>query len=216
MLNYLTKYGGDGATPDSAVGLRASAILKEKITETRQFLRTAGHSDVPVGSADAVSYCTCRDKDAKTSQGAYFNTDLLKAIDYGLSNVHAWFAPTTAAGAAAWTNDFFQENNVTPAAAVSNKPKMVIAETGWPTHSSDAQHQNSGAGTGGEASVANLQTFLDTFVCAANTAGTPYYMFEYSDVGWKDRIYGGVEGYWGMFDKNRKLKDIKIPDCAHQ
>jgi glucan 1,3-beta-glucosidase len=35
---------------------------------------------------------------------------------------------------------------------------------------------NNGAGSpAGDASVANLQTFLDTFVCEANTNGTKYF-----------------------------------------
>jgi hypothetical protein len=70
---------------------------------------------------------------------------------------------------------------------------MYIAETGWPTvewslqriyvlflmivpqKSSDAGNANNGAS---DASVAGLQTFMDTFVCQANTAGIPYFFFE--------------------------------------
>ncbi|KAG8817452.1 hypothetical protein FRC17_011222 [Serendipita sp. 399] len=201
MLNYVNKYGGEGSGVTGAVGTRASTLLREKITDTRQMLRQMGHPNVPVGSADA---------------GSYFNTDLMRAIDFGLSNIHAWFAPTTAAGATQWTNDFFRDNNLAAAEALSPSPRMIIAETGWPTHSSDTQHQNSGAGRGGEASVANLQTFLNDFVCTANEAGTPYFMFEYTDVPWKDTNFGGVEGFWGMFDKDKKLKDLTLPDCQHQ
>ncbi|KAG8800996.1 hypothetical protein FRC18_007905, partial [Serendipita sp. 400] len=166
MLNYITKYGGEGATATSTVGTQASTLLRAKITDTRDMLKELGHPNLPVGSADA---------------GSYFNTALMRSIDFGLSNIHAWFAPTTAAGAAQWTNDFFQENNIQPAELLSPSPKMIIAETGWPTHSSDTEHQNSGAGRGGEASVANLQVFLDDFVCKANEAKTPYFMFEYTD-----------------------------------
>jgi exo-beta-1,3-glucanase (GH17 family) len=200
MLNYVTEYGGGDSSVDGTVGLRASALLKEKIADTRQMMSDLGHSNVPVGSADA---------------GSYFNTDLLSDIQFGLSNIHAWFAPTTAAQAANWTNTFFQENNVAPAALLPNSPKMVIAETGWPTKSNGTADSNSGAGPGGDASVANLQTFLDTFICQANTAGTPYFMFEYTDVPWKDMRYGGVEGFWGMFNSTKRLKDLTLPDCAH-
>jgi exo-beta-1,3-glucanase (GH17 family) len=200
MLNYVTLNGGEGSGVDGAVGLAASRNLKTHITETRQMMSDLGFGNVPIGTADA---------------GAYFNTDLLGAIDFGLSNIHAWFAPTTAAGATEWTNTFFEDQNVTPARAVSNHPTMVIAETGWPTHSNGTATENSGAGPGGEASVANLQTFLDDFICAANRASTPYFMFEYSDVPWKDIRFGGVEGYWGMFDKNKRLKDLTLPDCSH-
>ena len=45
--------------------------------------------------------------------------------------------------------------------------------------SDDAQHMSSGApGPGGLANEANLQVFLDTFVCQANTNGTRYFYFE--------------------------------------
>jgi len=57
-----------------------------------------------------------------------------------------------------------------------------------------------------------LQKFLDTFVCQANTNQTNYFYFEYKDEPWK-KIYGGVEPYWGLFDSNANLKDIKLPNC---
>lgn len=43
--------------------------------------------------------------------------------------------------------------------------------------SKDAASAHNGAA---DASVANLQIFLDTFVCQANTAGIPYFFFEVS------------------------------------
>ena len=55
-----------------------------------------------------------------------------------MSNVHAWFANTTADDAASWVFSFFEETNVEPASQLSNKPQMYIAETGWPTVSSYA------------------------------------------------------------------------------
>lgn len=56
-------------------------------------------------------------------------------------------------------------------------------------------------GGGAEANVANLQTFMDDFVCAANTNNTGYFFFEFMDEPWKTVQYGGVEGYWGVFDQ---------------
>jgi len=87
---------------------------------------------------------------------------------------------------------------------------MYIAETGWPTKSSDAGNANNGPST---ASEANLQIFLDTFVCQANANGTGYFFFDFFDEPWKDIQFGGVEGWWGLFTSNRTLKNIKIPDC---
>ena len=130
-----------------------------------------------------------------------------------MSNVHPWFANVSVEEAAGWTNTFFQEQNVAVANTLSNKPQMFIAETGWPTKSSDAGNESNGPST---ASVSGLQTFLDTFVCQANQNGTGYFYFEvrisvvrcsrgadpvvqFFDETWKDQEFGGVEGHWGLF-----------------
>ena len=132
-----------------------------------------------------------------------------------MSNVHPWFANVSVEEAAGWTNTFFQEQNVAVANTLSNKPQMFIAETGWPTKSSDAGNESNGPST---ASVSGLQTFLDTFVCQANQNGTGYFYFEvcqnnrknvhftndfvqYFDEEWKDKQFGGVEGWWGLFNR---------------
>jgi len=201
MLNYVTDKGT--LDPNDAIGKEGSAILVADILETRTMLEELGMTgQVEVGNSDA---------------GSYFSTDVLSVVDYGLSNVHAWFAGPTAEDAAAWVFDFFEEQNVIPAAALPNQPRMYIAETGWPTGSKDALHlknglQGEGAGT---AELAGLQTFLDTFVCEANRRGIPYFYFEMFDEEWKDELYGGVEGYWGLFNKDRTtMKDVTMPVCT--
>ncbi|TFK33229.1 glycoside hydrolase superfamily [Crucibulum laeve] len=197
MLNYLTDNGGASTPPDSSVGNTGAQLLISDIKDTRDMLAGMSLSKtLPVGTADA---------------GSYFNTQVLEAVDYGMANVHPWFANVSASDAAGWTANFFSETNVAPAKALSNNPQMYIAETGWPTKSSDAGNANNGAST---ASEANLQTFIDTFVCQANTNGTGYFFFEFFDEEWKDKQFGGVEGWWGLFNADRSLKNIKIPDCA--
>ena len=94
-----------------------------------------------------------------------------------MSNVHPWFANVSIDQAAGWTYDFFQEQNVQVAQSLPNKPTMYIAETGWPSKSSDAGNASNGPSL---ASVDNLQKFLDTFVCQSNTNGTGYFYFEVS------------------------------------
>ncbi|KZT19017.1 glycoside hydrolase family 17 protein [Neolentinus lepideus HHB14362 ss-1] len=194
MLNYLN---ANGATdPNSAVGNQGAALLINDINDTRYMLGNMSLSKTPpVGTAEA---------------GSYFNTLVLQDVDYGMSNVHPWFANVSIDQSAAWTWEFFEEQNVQPAAALSNTPQMYIAETGWPSNSSDAGNESNGPST---ASTANLQTFIDTFVCQANANGTEYFYFEYFDEIWKDIQFGGVEGWWGLFYSNRTLKPITIPDC---
>ncbi|GAW00177.1 glycoside hydrolase family 17 protein [Lentinula edodes] len=193
ILDYLDD---NGATdPNSDTGNTGAEILLGFINDTKTMLSNMSIS-LPVGNADA---------------GSYFNDLVLEDVDYGMANVHPWFANVSVDDAAGWTWLFFQDNDVELAESLSNNPSMSIAETGWPTNSTDAGNESNGPST---ATEANLQTFLDTFVCQANTNGTEYYFFEAFDEVWKLEEFGGVEGYWGLFYSNKTLKDITIPDCS--
>ncbi|KAI0696290.1 glycoside hydrolase [Cerioporus squamosus] len=194
ILNWLNANGADD--PNSAIGNTGAQMLLANVTDTRNALAALNlDKTIPVGTADA---------------GSFFNTELLQNVDFGMSNIHAWFANVSIDQSAGWVNDFFQENNVALANSLSNQPKMYIAETGWPTASKDVGNESNGPST---ASEPNLQIFLDTFVCQANKNGTGYFFFEYFDETWKDAQFGGVEGHWGLFYSNRTLKDITIPTC---
>jgi len=193
MLNYLNE---NGATdPNSAVGNTGAALLISNITDTRNVLSSNGFGSVPVGTSDA---------------GAYFNTEVMNAIDYGMANVHPWFANVSITEAAGWTWEFFTETNIAQSKATTKQPVMSIAETGWPTASDDAGNANNGVSP---ASVPDLQTFMDTFVCQANTNQTQYFYFEYFDETWKAAQFGGVEAHWGLFNADRTLKNVTIPNC---
>ena len=117
LRSYLN---ANGATdPNSAVGNAGAQLLISNITDTRSAIQALGLSKtLPIGTADA---------------GAYFNNEVLAAVDYGMSNIHAWFANVSIDQSAGWVNEFFQENNVAVAQSLTNQPKMFIAETGWPT-----------------------------------------------------------------------------------
>nr|GAT48749.1 glycoside hydrolase family 17 protein [Mycena chlorophos] len=193
ILDYLTD--NSATDPNGAVGNAGAQILIGDITSAKSTMSGLGLSNITIGTADA---------------GAYFNNEVLEAVDYGMANVHPWFAGTTIEDAASWTFEFFVDTNIAQANNVSNKPDMSIAETGWPTNSTGASTETNGASA---ASVANLQTFLDNFVCQANANNTQYFFFEYFDETWKDIQFGGVEGWWGLFHANRTLKDITIPKC---
>ncbi|KAJ6538531.1 glycoside hydrolase [Mycena vulgaris] len=195
ILNYLTDNGGSQQDPNGDVGNAGAALLLPNITDTISMISGMGLS-IPVGNADA---------------GSYFNNELLSAVSYGMSNVHPYFADQAIEDAAGWTADFFATTNVAVANGLSNKPTMMIAETGWPTKSSSVAAQSNGRSL---ASVENLQVFIDTFVCQANQNGTGYFFFEYFDEQWKDAQFGGVEGWWGLFNADRTLKNVTIPDCA--
>jgi len=195
MLDYLND--NSATDPNSAVGNTGAAILIADIQDMNNTLNAMNlPKHLPVGTSDA---------------GAYFNTKVLSAIEYGMANVHPWFANVSVDVGADWTYEFFEQTDVAPTTSLSNHPTMYIAETGWPSNSSDASNMSNGAST---ASIANLQKFLDTYVCQANRNGTGYFYFEAFDEEWKDLLYGGVEGHWGLFNTDKSLKNITIPSCS--
>jgi len=199
MLNYLNAHGAGVSDPNSDVGNQGAQYLISKISDTRNSLKGLKlGKTLQVGTADA---------------GAFFNNMVLGAVDYGMANVHPWFANQTIDAAASWTTSFFQDTDIAAANAVANKPQMYIAETGWPTNSKDP-----GSGSDGPsiASVDNLQIFVNNFVCPSNSGGINYFFFEVFDEPWKDAQFGGVEGYWGLFNYNKTVKaPLTFPTCSH-
>jgi len=193
ILDYLMAHGG-GNDPNSAVGNQGAQILISYIQDTVKTIAAMNlPKALPIGNSDA---------------GAYFNTEVLQNIQFGMANVHPWFANVSIDQAAMWTNMFFQQNDVALSTQVANHPQMYIAETGWPSGSSS--YTSNGPST---ASIANLQEFLNTFVCAANNNGTGYFYFEAFDEPWKNVSFGGVEAYWGIFNADKTLKGVTIPKC---
>lgn len=70
MLNYLSENANTQADPNGAIGNQGAAILIADIQDTRNVLKNLSLS-IPVGTADA---------------GSYFNTLVLKAVDYGMAD----------------------------------------------------------------------------------------------------------------------------------
>ncbi|KAI6042559.1 glycoside hydrolase [Pisolithus marmoratus] len=176
ILNYVTEAGQ--TDPNGPAGQQAAALLIPLINDTRSMLSEMG-LNLPVGTSDA---------------GSYFNNEVLGVVDYGMANVHPWFANVSIDDAATLLM-------LTVANSLTNKPKMFIAETGWPTVCLMAPPEWQ------LILITSCRLFVDTFVCQANKNGTGYFFFEAVQ-------YGGVEGYWGLFDSNKNFKNITIPTCS--
>ncbi|KAF9381671.1 hypothetical protein CPC16_009736 [Podila verticillata] len=126
---------------------------------------------------------------------------IVDQVDWVLSNIHPFFAYTNVDSAADWAFNNFKEETLIAAAG---KPAM-ISEVGWPSGPSSARL--------GPAvpSMENLQTFVDTWICAANEQSIPYYFFEAFDEPWKISI-NQRESQWGIMTVDRQLK-VRIPTC---
>jgi len=123
--------------------------------------------------------------------------------------VDAWNRATRIQDAAKWSLDFFNKASVELASAPSNGAEVYMAEAGWPTNSLSPLVNPSAA------SVENLQIFINSFVCTANTQGIKYFFSDYMDNPWRERRYSAVAESWGLFNSDRTLKAITLPDCAH-
>ncbi|HAV24863.1 MAG TPA: glycosyl hydrolase [Bacteroidetes bacterium] len=84
------------------------------------------------------------------------------------------------------------------AVKAGNGKKVIITETGWPT-----------AGGAFEASEASIPNFLKYFANAqqwAQNEDVELFYFASFDESWKTGDEGDVGAYWGLWDKEEKLK----------
>ncbi|KAJ3741758.1 glycoside hydrolase superfamily, partial [Lentinula detonsa] len=135
ILDYLDDNGG--TDPNSDIGNTGAQILLGFINDTRSMLSDMSVS-LKIGNADA---------------GSYFNDLVLEDVDYGMANVHPWFANVSIEQAAGWAWNFFETIDMALAKSLSNDPEMSIAETGWPINSTDAGNESNGPSTASETNV---------------------------------------------------------------
>ncbi|KAM0756417.1 glycoside hydrolase [Meredithblackwellia eburnea MCA 4105] len=176
---------------DSTDTEEAITYLVSEMKSFRTTVNALGLSKtIPVGTGDAGSELTLA---------------LAEGGDFFMANVHFGGVPIDQA--AGWTWEYFTDTDVAICNEATNSPLCAAGELGWPSNSMTAENMTDGAAVAG---VSELQTFLDTYVCQANTNGTVYYYFEPFDESWKE-VYGGP--YWGLFDQNKVLKNITLPSC---
>ena len=66
-----------------------------------------------------------------------------------------------------------------------------------------------------DASEPYLQIFINNFVCMANAQSIKYFIYEFADSPWMQRLSPGSDGFNGLFHNNRTVKALTLPDCAH-
>lgn len=125
---------------------------------------------------------------ATADLGDNWDASLVAASDIVMSNIHPFFAGTVAEQAASWAWDFWQNKDVALTTAKTGTigavtyPKQIISEIGWPSEGGNdcgvATADDFGCTSetdGAVASLDNLNTFLDGWVCDAMANGTTYF-----------------------------------------
>lgn len=149
----------------------AKTELASFLTEAKSNFSTLGY-DLSVSTSDL---------------GDNWDSTLTAASDYVMSNVHPFFAGVNVNDAASWTWNFWTTHDMvlTP----NDASRQIIAETGWPsgggTDCGNEANVCAAGNTGSVASVANMNQFMDDWVCQALDNGTNYFWFEAFDEAWK-------------------------------
>lgn len=194
-----------------------AATLAQHLRDVRTNLTTKG-INLPISTADL-------------GDSWQKNPTLAQYSDIVMGNIHPFFAGVTAPQGTGWAWTYWQNADVpltsTGTGTINgiNYPKQIISEIGWP---SEGGHDCGGPAASGYgcqtstdgavASVANMNAFMDGWVCAALKNGTNYFWFEAFDEPWKhsfDTTYDKWEPFWGLMDQDRNLKKgLVIPDCG--
>ncbi|KAF8959988.1 hypothetical protein BGZ46_001674 [Entomortierella lignicola] len=169
------------------------SVLLDCIKQVKDKVVEMGHPEIPVFTSDL-----------ETSN----NAGLTDHEDKAGVNLHPFFSGVPVTDAADW---FWKYLHYTVKPAIGNgtdnQPVDIwITEVGWPTFPAIARTNAS------VPSVENLQIFIDTWLCDANSKGIPYYFFEFFDAPWKIWPGTAAEGFWGLLTIDMKLK-VKLPDC---
>lgn len=161
------------------------------INESREFVRSLG-SDIPIGTSDLGSLVT---------------TELLANCDIFGANIHPFFGGEAVEKALEWTINFLKYY-IEPLNL--GKAKIVVSEVGWPS--------DGGLYMDAKASKANLQYFIEDWVCKIGLHDYDWFYFEAFDEPWKEIFYEGDnkwETHWGMFtgERENKLNFTQLKLC---
>jgi exo-beta-1,3-glucanase (GH17 family) len=207
MYSILDTYGPDpflGAIVGNEVIFREDLTVAELITElatVKSNFSALGY-DLPVATSDL---------------GDKWTAELARTSDLVMANVHPFFTGMPVADAAEFTWQFWQNKNW---ALNPDLGKNYIAETGWPTKGGTncGQEGVTACEGGSVAGVAELNEFMEQWVCPALANGTNYFWFEAFDEPWKIKYNEPGkewEDQWGILDVNRNIKKgVTIPDCG--
>jgi exo-beta-1,3-glucanase (GH17 family) len=189
--------GGVSVGDEYLTSSGSSSQLEAFITAFRRLVTAnTAWGTVLVGSAETSSVWTAA---------------LARQVDFVFANDESWDEGEIGADAAAYAYSSYQDFVVDTIASASNDPPSYISAIGWPSAAQSGT-------TTTIASLTNVQAMLDAYVCEANTNGTGYFWFELYDSAVADIAATGtpntaVPGYWGLFDSDKNLKDLTLPDC---
>lgn len=178
-LKALAKQGViDIAAVGNEVMYRGDLTEEELLTFIYDVKNTI--TDIPVGYVDAYYEFTLRPK-------------ITEACDVILANCYPYWEGCSIEYALIYMKDMYHK-----ALKAGNGKKVIISETGWPSE---------GEGLNGAfpSSENAMKYFINTQLWSEEDDIDIFY-FSSFDESWKVGAEGAVGAYWGLWDKNEKLK----------
>ena len=181
-IEGLIELAKEGCVDIAAVGnevLYRNDLSKEQLLEYINRVKTA-LPNIEVGYVDAYYEFTQ-------------HPDLSEACDVILSNCYPYWEGCHLDGALNHMQQMFGQ-----ASDAANGKKVIITETGWPSQGSSLKGAVSNAENA-------MKYFINTQAWSAKENIDIFY-FSSFDESWKVGAEGDVGAYWGLWDKNEKLK----------
>lgn len=181
-IEALIKLAKEGLVDVAAVGnevMYREEMSEEELIGYINWVKEA-LPGIPVGYVDA--YYEFRDR-----------PNITEACDVILTNCYPFWEGCHIDYSFVYMKDMFNQ-----AKAAGNGKRVIITETGWPSD-----------GGGFEGSRASQINFLKYFIDAqiwSDEEDIEMFYFSSFDESWKVGPEGAVGAYWGLWDKNEKLK----------
>lgn len=182
-IEGLIKLANEGYVDIAAVGnevMYRKDLSEDELLAYIHKVKAAIPENIPVGYVDAYYEFTIKPR-------------ITEACDVILTNCYPYWEGTSIDYSLAHMKSMYHQ-----AKSVSNGKKVIITETGWPSQGENFRGSFPSRGNA-------IKYFINTQLWSKNENIDVFY-FSSFDESWKVGAEGEVGAYWGIWDKNEKLK----------
>lgn len=182
-IEGLIKLANEGYVDIAAVGnevMYRKDLSEDELLDFIHKVKAAIPENIPVGYVDAYYEFTIKPR-------------ITEACDVILTNCYPYWEGTSIDYSLAHMKSMYHQ-----AKSVSNGKKVIITETGWPSQGENFRDSFPSRENA-------IKYFINTQLWSKNENIDIFY-FSSFDESWKVGAEGEVGAYWGIWDKNEKLK----------
>jgi glucan 1,3-beta-glucosidase len=179
----LIKLANEGYVDIAAVGnevMYRKDLSEDELLDFIALVRKEIPSNIPVGYVDAYYEFTIKPR-------------ITEACDVILTNCYPYWEGSTIDYSLAHMKSMFHQ-----ARSVGNGKKVIITETGWPSKGESFKDSHP--------SEENAMKYFINSQLWSKDENISIFYFSSFDESWKVGAEGEVGAYWGIWDKNEKLK----------